>query len=323
MVATWKEMSDRKSIDIVVAVCNEEQATATFVQQVAALDLPEQVSLQFIFVEDGSTDRTREVLMSLARVHPNLTYYFLTEGDGQTAALAFGLHHSKGDAVIMMDVDGEHPPSLIPILIERFEEGYDVIQCRRYEVGGQRPFLRRCAAAAFRAVFSLVSGTSLANQNVYFRMIKADIRDSLKVDRRWTHFMRLTAKQFANTNHCTVAFQAPSRQTGQSKYGPKRLAQLALNALLGFLPARRFYGLCLATAAIATWCLSQGQMAMAALLLGLDLYLIWKFNVLCSSFSWEKLRIEATNRPSMNDQPLTPPPRLAEGAFPATADQRS
>jgi glycosyltransferase involved in cell wall biosynthesis len=115
-------------VDIVVAVRNEELTIPRFIDEVRSLRLPEGVRTRILFVEDGSTDQTLDLLRSQSRHDPSIQYYSLTNPFGQVGALSMGLAHASGDAVIMMDVDGSHPVDILPEMIAEFLAGADIVQ---------------------------------------------------------------------------------------------------------------------------------------------------------------------------------------------------
>ena len=113
-------------ISIVAPAHNEEESLPAFVQKVS-LELND-TDYEIIIVDDGSTDRTWATIHRLKQEYPNVRGVRFTRNFGHQSAILAGLNEARGRAVIMMDSDGQHPESLIPELIKRWSEGYDVVQ---------------------------------------------------------------------------------------------------------------------------------------------------------------------------------------------------
>src|SRR5262245_22676338 len=125
----------RPRVSIVCPAFEEEDCLPFFHQELSAVlaNLDGQYDVEVIYVDDGSKDRTLEVMKSLARQDPWVRYLSFSRNFGQQAALTAGLEHATGDAVISMDCDLQHPPALIPQLLAKWREGYDVVLTIRAE----------------------------------------------------------------------------------------------------------------------------------------------------------------------------------------------
>jgi glycosyltransferase involved in cell wall biosynthesis len=226
-----------KRIDLVVAVRDEEEAIPLFVDEVRRLRLPVGSDLSMLFVEDSSRDGTRGVLRRLAGKHSGVAYYAVKNDFGQGPAIVFGVARSTGDAVITMDVDGTHPVSAIPVMVERFLQGHDIVQCVR-KTPPEREAYRNLGATAFHFLARLVTGLDTREQNIYFRLMSANAASELLNHPRYWHFLRLplprTPGRFSFLEVDTV-----ERSVGRSKYNPVRLAKVAVDAVLSLLPRTR------------------------------------------------------------------------------------
>jgi polyisoprenyl-phosphate glycosyltransferase len=228
------------NIDVIVPVRNEEQSIPVFLDQVAALKLPEGVALRIVLVEDSSTDGTRPLLRRLAAENRNLVYYSLVKGFGQGAAVTFGLSRSHADGVVMMDGDGGHPPRVIPDLVAAFLDGAEVVQCVRTSAANRRRY-REWASALFFAGSRVLTGVDLRTQNVFFRLVSQKVvRQILSEPRYWTY---LRFPPPPEPRFRTIEVDMEERQLGESKYGFWRLARVAVDGVLSLIPPVRFAAL--------------------------------------------------------------------------------
>jgi glycosyltransferase involved in cell wall biosynthesis len=237
-------------VDVVVAVRSEERTLSRFIEEVEALSLPQSVSLRVLFVEDSSTDGTVEVLRRLAQTHQWVSYWKLEKGYGQVPPILFGLTRSTGDAVVMMDVDGGHPVSVLSEMIGRFLEGAAIVQAVR------RPFLarsllRRLGAALYSFGVLVAAGVDLRRQNVYFRLLSRDFKAHFLANRRWSRFLRIGCPDDCRPPYALVYFDSAPRLAGESKYTLGRLVKSAVEGTLSLMSARRAaaWGLLLLAAA--------------------------------------------------------------------------
>jgi dolichol-phosphate mannosyltransferase len=228
-----------KTIDIIVAVRNEEASLPWFFERIDELPLPLDVKLGCIFVEDGSTDRTREMLRHQASQDPRIKYIFLAEGRGQAPAIALGIAHSRADAVIMMDVDGGHPLEVIPLMAAGFVEGAGAVQAVRRRMT-KRSRYRDIGTAIFNRCYRVLTGIDTEKQNVYYRLVSRAVFQDLIKNNRWKHFLRINYRNYSEGSVRYVSFDAAERLLGQSKYDLERLLRFAIIAVLSSMSGARF-----------------------------------------------------------------------------------
>ena len=129
-----------KIISVVVPVFNEEDNIEHFYEAVAQTFESLNYEFELIFVDDGSKDSSRDILCRLEEKDERVQSIFLAKNSGHQLALTCGLDHADGDAVIMMDGDMQHPPELIPTLVAKWEEGYEVVHTIRKNTEGVSAF---------------------------------------------------------------------------------------------------------------------------------------------------------------------------------------
>ena len=198
---------------------------------------------EFVFVDDGSTDPTAQILSRLRAADDRVRYLRLSRNFGHQSALSAGLAHSSGDAVIMMDGDLQHPPQLIPTLLDRWRDGYDIVSTLRLETEDIPPS-KQFFSAMFYRVFNYLSTVRIEAGNADFRLMSRAAVDALNVLPERHRFLRglIPWLGFPRTQ---VEFKAPARWAGRSKYTLLKNIRFALEGLTAF----NFYPLRIVAAA--------------------------------------------------------------------------
>lgn len=255
-------------VDVIVAVRNEEQNIPLFLGKLFALALPEGIAVKVLFIEDSSTDGTRALLRRLAREDPAVGYYTLTRGFGQGLAVAFGLSRSTADAMIMMDVDGSHPVDAIPEMLRAYLEGARVVQCVRRTLTNRKTY-RWLGAAGFQLVARSLTGVDTNEQNIYYRLVTADVARGLLQPRYW-HYMRFPLPRRPEGALRKIEIDSEERVFGESKYHFRRLVNLAIDAVVSLMSKPRlavvlFLGGAVAALSIATGLWPLGLLAVVGM----------------------------------------------------------
>ncbi|MDX2937593.1 glycosyltransferase family 2 protein [Streptomyces ipomoeae] len=246
-------------ISIVAPCYNEEAVLARFheqVQKVAEELLPLGHDMEFVYVDDGSRDRTLAVLKQLADLDARVRYVSFSRNFGKEAALLAGLRHSSGDAVIVMDADLQHPPELIARMVSLREQGYDQVIARRTRTGDR--FLRTATARLYYRLVNRVVDVELVDGVGDFRLLSRRVVDSV-LD--LTEYNRFSKGLFAWVGFPSTVFEYENavREHGRSSWSFKSLLNYGLDGLLSFnnrpLRAALHLGLCLFVCAglYTTW----------------------------------------------------------------------
>jgi glycosyltransferase involved in cell wall biosynthesis len=222
-----------KTVDIVLPVYNEEAGIEAFhrvlVGELAGLS--DRYVFHLIYVLDRSTDRTFEVLKGLAATYPNMRVIHLSRRFGHQMSLVAGLDQSSGDALIMMDADLQHPPAVIPQLLARFEDGFDVVQTVRRDCANGGGF-RSQASRRFYALQNLLSPVEITNGMADFRLISRKVVRVFQTSvREQNQFLR-GLFQWVGFNRAEVRFDSAERAAGTTKY---RLAGLVAFSIAGIV----------------------------------------------------------------------------------------
>jgi polyisoprenyl-phosphate glycosyltransferase len=190
--------------------------------------LPYQFEL--IFVDDGSTDRTTEILSGLAEHDKRVMVIELSRNFGKELATTAGLHQAKGRAAILIDGDLQHPPQLIPEFIDKWEAGADVVVGVRSSTNHDS-WLKRTGSRWFYRVLKLISQTDIVSNATDYRLLDRVIIDEFN---RFTEHNRLTRGlvDWLGFRHDYVYFQMNPRRNGRAGYGPRKLTRLAINSII-------------------------------------------------------------------------------------------
>lgn len=219
---------------VVSPVYNEVEGIAHFVDAVfGVLDrLP--YESQLILVCDGATDGTPEVLDHLQRARPDrLTVIHLSRNFGHQAALTAGMDYADGDAMICLDCDMQHPPALIPELVARWEQGYDIVQAARREIADASWF-KRATARGFYAVLNALSPTRIEPMASDFRLLSRPVLEVFKRDLRERDRFVRGLVSWVGFRYCCIEFDAPPRFAGQSNYPLGKMLRFARTGIISF-----------------------------------------------------------------------------------------
>ncbi len=280
----------KKSIEIVVAVCNEEEAIPVFLRSAQSLTLPEGVALRFLFVEDSSTDRTVDVLRAAAQQDRNVRFCSLEKGYGQSAALFFGMSRTESDAVITMDVDQGHPVELIAEMAEGYVNGADIVQAVRRDIQGRSAY-RDFGTRAFGRLARWMTGVDLNRQNVHYRLMSDEVRRWALRNRRLVHFSKFPFPPFAKSVSY-VGFSSPPRTVGESKYGFARLLFHAANGILAIMPPLRVATATAVLAAAGGGLMWLGRWLSGGALLAGGAALCGRYVLMGRAYVFERLRVK-------------------------------
>lgn len=252
-------------VAIVVPAFNEQEAILHLYEGVLRVmeALPSTWSL--LIVNDGSTDSTAAVLAELHARDERVSYLLLSRNFGHQNALAAGLDHADGDVIVMMDADLQHPPDVIPILVEGWRLGYDVVHTQKRtttELGRSRALATRLAYGAIRST----SSVDFLPQASDFRLVDRAVRDAIAGLTEHSRLYRGLSR-WVGFRQAVVAFDAPRRIAGRSAYGFRQLSGLFARAFFDFSSAPLRVALYLGAATI-TLCLIYSLFVVGAFVFG-------------------------------------------------------
>jgi polyisoprenyl-phosphate glycosyltransferase len=244
-------MGNMQSLTVVVAAYNEEAVLPALHARLAAVLDDLALRTRVLYVDDGSRDGTWAVLQALAQGDGRVQLLRLSRNFGKELALTAGLDRVDADAAVVLDADGQDPPELIPALVARWQEGYDVVYGTRTSRAGES-WLKRTTARVFYRAMARLSDTGIPADTGDFRLMSRRVLDALRGVRERQRFMK---GLFAWVGFRQVAFpyERAARLAGRSKFNYWRLWNFALEGITGFstAPLRVATYLGLATALLA------------------------------------------------------------------------
>ena len=224
----------KKKISLIIPVLNEEENIhPVFLAINNVLETIPSFDFEFIFVNDGSTDNTLEKIKSLASSHPAVHYISFSRNFGKDNALLAGLQNAKGDAVITIDADLQHPPSLIPAFIQQWEAGYQIVYTYREKNKIHDSWLSNIFSGLFYKLVNRFSDVKLEQGIADFRLMDVKVVDILKNMPEDEPFYRGMVK-WVGFNQMGIPYTPDQRLKGVPSYNLKGLFKLALNGITSF-----------------------------------------------------------------------------------------
>ena len=217
-------------ISVVIPIYNEAQNIVELYNRLAAvLDRAE-----IIFVDDGSRDNSIELLKTLQAEDPRVMLVSLYRNFGHQIAITAGLDHARGDIVITMDGDLQHPPEIIPLMIDKWRQGFPVVNGARRKRGGEG-FIKKNSAALFYSLFRKIADYEVVSKDDIgdFRLLDRKVVDHLSRIREKRRYIRGLVS-WMGFPHISVYYDQSPRFAGKSKYSFGKSLLLSMDAITTF-----------------------------------------------------------------------------------------
>lgn len=217
-------------ISIVTPVYNEEDNVVFFHEEITKAMKTTGMDYELIYVNDGSKDRTDELIRELAEKDPHVRAITFARNFGHQTAITCGMDFARGDAVITMDGDMQHPPELIPLLLEKWKDGYDIVQTIRTSTEDSG-LIKKITSAGYYKVINSISKTPVTPGGSDFRLMNRKSLDVFLRFREHARFIRgiVGGLGFKQT---TIKFEAPARHAGVSKFSMNKMLHFAMDGIL-------------------------------------------------------------------------------------------
>jgi polyisoprenyl-phosphate glycosyltransferase len=220
------------AVSVVVPVHNEADNVALLVQRLRPVLRALCESYEVIFVGNGSLDDTAGHVQRLARDDPSVRLLRLSRNFGHQAAVVAGLEHARGAAVITMDGDLQHPPEVLPALVQSWRAGYEIVQAvRRQPVDASA--LKRCGSRSFYWVLSALTHLNVAPGAADFRLMSRAAVDAFLSCQERCRCNRALV-QWIGFSCTEILYDAAPRHAGETKYSYRALFRLAADAIFSF-----------------------------------------------------------------------------------------
>ena len=215
------------AVSIIVPAHNEEESLPHLHQQITTAMAPLGVQWQVVYVDDGSSDRTFQILEAIAQRDPHATVVQLRRNFGQTAAIAAGIDHSSGEVIILVDADLQNDPADIPRLLAKLGEGYDIVSGWRKNRADPW-WSRRLPSMVANAIISRVTGVRLHDYGCTLKAYRREVLQDIELYGEMHRLIpALAASIGARISEIEVHHRG--RRFGKSKYGIGRTLKVVLD----------------------------------------------------------------------------------------------
>ena len=224
------------SVVILIPLYNEEMNAAAISEAISRVfEKVANAQYKILFVDDGSKDGTLQVIKQLAAVNEKVAYISFSKNFGKEAALLAGFQHipTSIDAVITIDADMQHPPSLIPTLIKHWQAGNDVVYTYREKSNEHVSYFSKVSSNMFYWVMSKLTDVELENGIADFKLIDKKVLAVVKDMKEDAPFFRGLFK-WVGYKQLGIPYRAEARLNGETKYPTKALVKIALHNITSF-----------------------------------------------------------------------------------------
>ena len=222
-----------KKITILVPVYNEEEVVEIFYKEIIkVINSIKNYRFEILFVNDGSSDQSLLVLQQLSKEDSRVKYLSFSRNFGHQLAVKAGLDYADAPAVISMDGDMQHPPSLIPTLVHKWEEGVQVVATLR-TYPAEIPKKKHKSSQQFYKLLNLLSDIEIKEGSADFRLLDQSVVEVIRQMKENEPFLRGIVP-WVGFNQVYVPYTAQARYSGETKYTLKKMFQLALSGVTSF-----------------------------------------------------------------------------------------
>ena len=223
---------NRGKLSVVAPFYNEELILSLFIERTLAVLNLHFSNYELILIDDGSTDNSSLACMPFVQANPAVRLISFSRNYGHEIALTAGLDHATGDYGVLMDSDLQHPPELIPDLVKKAEEGFDVV-CASRTNRVEQPFFKRITARLFYYVSRKMTKLNIRSDLGNYRLLTRVVVDSLKKMKESNrHLVMMFA--YVGFKTATIPYECLERTAGRSKYRLRDLINLSLDSIIGF-----------------------------------------------------------------------------------------
>ena len=219
-------------VSVVSPLCNEEGSVAELVARLGAVMRSLDCDYEIVLVDDGSTDGSWRAVEAATLVDPHVRGLRLSRNFSHQNALLAGLSAARGDAVISMDSDLQHPPEYIPQLVAAWQNGHEIVTTQRDDRKVASPF-KRATSRLFYRFFSFMAGVRIEEGMSDFRLIDRHALETLLQFAGSDRFLRGSIQWMGFRSTC-IGYEAGARFAGQSKYSLRKMVNFATTAITSF-----------------------------------------------------------------------------------------
>lgn len=221
-----------KLISVVVPMYFEEEVAQECYNRLKSVMLQNNINYEFVFVNDGSTDRTMEILSEISANDYRTKVVNFARNFGHQIAVTAGIAAAKGDAIVIIDADLQDPPEVIPELIAKWEEGYEVVYAKRKQRKGETWF-KLLTAKYFYKFLNYMSDIDIPKDTGDFRIIDRKVADVFNQMTEQNRFIR-GMMSWVGFRQTYVEYERDERFAGETKYPLKKMIKFASDGIIAF-----------------------------------------------------------------------------------------
>ncbi|PKM41491.1 MAG: glycosyltransferase [Firmicutes bacterium HGW-Firmicutes-9] len=226
------ESNKQHMLSLIIPVFNEQEVLKDSFARMDAAMQSTGYTYEIIYINDGSRDQTLAQLRDLAKEHPQVKVLSFSRNFGHQLAVTCGMDAAKGDALIIIDVDLQDPPELIPEMVRMWEAGADIVYGKRVKRKGETIFKKLTASLYYR-LLSWMSAYPIPLDTGDFRLIGRNVADVFLQMREHNRFLR-GMSAWMGYNAVPIEYERQERFAGQTKYTLKKMLRLASDGITGF-----------------------------------------------------------------------------------------
>ena len=226
------DSAKQRLLSLVIPVFNEQEVLKDSFARMDAAMQKTGYAYEIIYVNDGSRDHTLDQLRELASAHPQVKVLSFSRNFGHQLAVTCGMDAAKGEALIIIDVDLQDPPEMIPEMVRMWESGADIVYGKRVKRNGETLF-KKISASIYYRLLSWMSAYPIPLDTGDFRLIGRNVADVFLQMREHNRFLR-GMSAWMGYNAVPIEYERQERFAGKTKYSLKKMLRLASDGITGF-----------------------------------------------------------------------------------------
>ena len=223
---------DNKLISIVVPMYFEQEVANECYRRLSQVMIKSGYNYELIFINDGSTDNTYEILQGIANIDKHVRVISFSRNFGHQVAVSAGIDKARGDALVIIDADLQDPPELIPAMIKLWEQGYEVVYAKRKKRKGETWF-KLFTAKYFYRILARLSEVKIPTDSGDFRLLDRKVALVLKRMPEKNRFIRGMVS-WAGFKQIPLEYEREERFAGETKYPLKKMIKFAVDGIVSF-----------------------------------------------------------------------------------------
>ncbi|MCF7506694.1 MULTISPECIES: glycosyltransferase family 2 protein [Vibrio] len=220
------------SLSIIVPFYDEQEVLEEFHSRLTKVLDSSPITSEIIYVDDGSKDNSLDLVSSFTSINSSISVIGLSRNFGKESAMSAGLEHCRGQAVILLDADLQDPPELIPQMVAKWREGFDVVNMQRSQRDGETWF-KKFSAASFYKVMNMAAKIDVPENVGDFRLLSREVVDHINQLPERNRYMK-GIFSWPGFRQATIQFKRDARFCGETKWNYLKLVGLAMDGITSF-----------------------------------------------------------------------------------------